>query len=311
MYVIYMLFVWNQAVGPEGTIMGTSGDGFARRRVELGAGPINYREIGEGRPIVFVHGFGVDGRLWDGTVAGLAEGHRCIVPDWPLGAHREAMSPSADMTVPGVARLIGEFLAALDLDDVVLVGNDSGGTLCQIHVTTDAPRVGALVLTNTDCFENFPPGHFKLMARLIRLPGVPALFAHSMRLRANRRSPLAYGALTAEPIDDALLRDWSAPQVADRGVRRDAARFFGSADPALTLAAAERFGELRIPTLIAWGTDDRFFPVEYGRRLADAIPGARLVEIEGAKTFVPMDRPEELARAIASFVAAPLATAER
>jgi pimeloyl-ACP methyl ester carboxylesterase len=291
--------------------MGTSGDGFARHRVELDAGPIHYRETGEGRPIVFVHGFGVDGRLWDSTVAGLAGRHRCIVPDWPLGAHREAMRPEADVTVPGVARLIGDFLAALDLDDVVLVGNDSGGTLCQILVTAGAPRVGGLVLTNTDCFENFPPGHFKLMARLIRLPGVPTLFAHSMRLRANRRSPLAYGALTVEPIDDGLLREWSAPQVADRGVRRDAARFFGSADPALTLAAAERFGELRIPALIAWGTDDRFFPVEYGRRLADAIPGARLVEIEGAKTFVPMDRPEELARAIASFVAAPLATAER
>src|SRR5690349_19770367 len=124
-------------------------DGLSRGRVELPAGPIRYREGGAGRPIVFVHGFGVDGRLWDGT-----EG---------------------------------------------------------------APRVGALVLTNTDCFENFPPGHFKLMSRAMRLPAVPTLFAHSMRLRANRQSPLAYGALTEAPIDDSLLRDWTEPQVRDKG----------------------------------------------------------------------------------------------
>jgi pimeloyl-ACP methyl ester carboxylesterase len=214
------------------------------------------------------------------------------------------------VTVPGVARLVGDFLAALDLDDVVLVGNDSGGTLCQILVTEGAPRVGALVLTNTDCFENFPPGHFKVMARLLRLPGVPAVFAHSMRLRANRRSPLAFGALTEEPIDDALLWDWSRPQIVDKGVRRDAARFFSSADNAMTIAAAERFGDLRIPVLVVWGTNDRFFPVEYGRRLAAAIPGAKLVELEGARTFVPLDRPEELAREIADFAAIPRPAAQ-
>lgn len=285
--------------------MGNDGDGFATKRIELEAGPIHYRERGEGRPIVFVHGFAVDGRLWDETARALPPDLHLILPDWPLGSHREAMRPDADMTVLGAARVIGDFLAALDLDDVVLVGNDSGGTLCQIHVTDGAPRVGALVLTNTDCFENFPPGHFKAMAKLMKLPGVPTLFAHSMRLRANRRSPLAYGALTERPIDDALLREWSEPQVADRGVRRDAARFFSSADSALTIAAAERFGDLRIPALIVWGTADRFFPVEYGRRLADAIPGARLVELDGARTFVPLDRPAELAREIAAFAASP------
>jgi pimeloyl-ACP methyl ester carboxylesterase len=281
--------------------MRENGDGFTSKRVELAAGPIRYREAGAGRPIVFVHGFAVDGRLWDETAAALLPGHRCILPDWPLGSHREPLNPDADLTVPGAARLIGELLEALDLDDVVLVGNDSGGALSQIHVTTDPSRVGGLVLTNCDCFEAFPPGHFKAMGRLIRLPGAPTLFAHSMRLRANRRSPLSYGALTERPIDDGLLRSWTEPQVKDRRVRREAAAFFGSADPSLTLAAAERLGELRIPATIVWGTNDRFFTPEHGRRLAEAIPGARLVELAGARTFVPLDRPAEVAREIAAI----------
>lgn len=283
--------------------MGTNADGFASHRVELGAGPIRYRERGEGRPVVFVHGFAVDSRLWDETALAIPPGLRLILPDWPLGSHREAMRPEADVSFPGVASIIGDFLAALDLDDVVLVGNDSGGALCQIRVTEDPSRVGGLVLTNCDCFENLPPGHFKLMARLIRLPGASAAFAHSMRAGAIRRSPLAYGALTERPIDDALLRAWTEPQVRDRGVRRDSTRFFASADNRYTLRAAERFAELRIPTLIVWGTADRFFTIEHGRRLAEAIPGARLVEIPGGRTFLPLDRPAEVAAEIAAFAA--------
>lgn len=284
--------------------MGTNGDGFATKRVELEAGPIRYREAGAGRPIVFVHGFAVDGRLWDGTAAGLLPGFRCILPDWPLGSHREAMRPEADITFPGMAHMLGEFLAALDLEDVVLVGNDSGGAICQIHVTEGPSRVGGLVLTNSDCFENLPPAHFKVLSRMMRLPGASAAFAHSMRLGPIRRSPLAYGALTERPIDDDLLRDWTEPQVADRGVRRDSTKFFVSADNRHTLRAAERFGELRIPTLIVWGTGDRFFTVEHGRRLAEAIPGAKLVEIPGGRTFLPLDRPAEVAREVEAFAGA-------
>ena len=281
--------------------MGKLGDGFAQRTVALDAGTIHYREAGAGRPIVFVHGFGVNGLLWEGTASRLSSTHRCIVPDWPLGSHREAMHPDADLTAPGVARLVSAFLAELDLEDVTLVGNDSGGAICQILVTESPDRVGRLVLTNCDCFEKFPPGHFKLISRMLRVPGVPTLFAQSMRLRANRRSPLAYGALTERPIDDELLRAWAYPQIRDRGVRRDGVRFFSSADSADTMRAAERLPDLRIPVLLLWGAADRFFPVGDARRLAELIPDSKLIEVPGGRTFVPLDRPDATAEAIAEF----------
>jgi pimeloyl-ACP methyl ester carboxylesterase len=276
--------------------------GFSSRRVELAGGAIHYREAGGGRPIVFVHGFLANGRLWEGTAAALAGANRCIVPDWPLGSHPEAMRPSADVTPRGVARMVSELLAALELEDVTIVGNDSGGAVSQILVTERPERIGRLVLTNCDCFEKFPPGRFALMAKAARLPGVSTLLANSMRLGFMRRSPMAYGALTSGPVDDEVLRAFTEPSIHDTGVRRDGIRFFTAADPRDTLAAAARFDELEIPVLLAWGVDDPFFTIGDARRLAAAIGDSTLVEIPGAGTFTALDRPDEVAAAIASFV---------
>ena len=204
--------------------------------------------------------------------------------------------------------MIAEFLAALDLDDVTIVGNDSGGAVSQILVTERPDRIGRLVLTNCDCFEKFPPKHFKAMSKALRLPGAAAAFAHSMRVRAIRRSPLAYGALTESPIDDSLLRSWTEPQLRDEGVRRDGSRFFAGADARDTMRAAEKLRDLEIPALLVWGDADRFFTIEDARRLAELIPDSTLVAIPGGKTFLALDRPAEVADAIAEFVAArPLA----
>lgn len=283
--------------------MGDRGDGSGRMSAALSAGTIHYEDQGKGEPIVFVHGFGANGLLWKDTAASLAGSHRCIVPDWPLGSHSEAMNETADLTPPGIARLISEFLTELDLEDVTIVGNDSGGAVCQILVTEMPERIARLVLTNCDCFEKFPPGHFKAMAKMLKVPGAATVMAQSMRLRVNRRSPLSYGALTAKPIDDELLIAWTEPQIHDAGVRRDGVRFFTSADTRYTMRAAEKLRDLRIPGLLVWGDADRFFTMEDARRLAGLIPDSRLVEIPGGKTFVSLDEPIQVADAIATFVA--------
>jgi len=278
-------------------------DGFDAQRVELEPGPIHYLEAGTGEPIVFVHGFGANGRLWTETAAALAETHRCIVPDWPLGSHSEAMSPSADLTPRGVSRLISEFLAALDLDGVTLVGNDSGGAVLQILVTEVPDRVGRLVLTNCDCFEKFPPQPFKSMFKAAQAPGGAIALARSLQVSAIRRGPLGYGSLTDEPMDEEVLRSFVDPLAKDAGVRRDGMRFAGGADSRDTLAAAAKLPRLEIPALLAWGVDDPFFTLEDARRLADLIPDSKLVEIPGAKTFTSLDKPIEVADAIGAFVA--------
>ena len=244
-------------------------DTFESRRVELSAGPIHYREAGTGETLVFVHGFGANGRLWTETAAALASSHRCIVPEWPLGSHSEAMKETADMTPRGVSRLISEFLEALDLENVTLVGNDSGGAVCQILVTEVPDRVGRLVLTNCDCFEKFPPQPFKSMFKAAQAPGGAVALAKSLQISAIRRGPLGYGGLSSKPIDEEVLRSFVDPLDRDAGVRRDGMRFAGGADTAPdTMAAAEKLPELTMPALLVWGADDPFFTLDDGRRLA-------------------------------------------
>jgi pimeloyl-ACP methyl ester carboxylesterase len=271
--------------------------------IALPTGIIDYHDTGSGPPVVLVHGALVDAQLWDPLVARLAATHRCIAPELPLGSHRRALAPDADITPHGVARLIGELLEALDLRDVTLIGNDTGGGLCQLVALDHGERVGRLVLTNCDAFETFPPKAFVPLFRLARIPGLLRAIYQPMRLAAARRLPLAFGML-GRRLPDALTHDWVQPVLHDRGVRRDVTRFLRGVKPGVLLDAGARLPTLRMPVLVAWGASDPFFRLDLGRRITAAIPGARMVEIAGSRTFVSQDAPDELARLVTEFSAA-------
>jgi len=270
--------------------------------VELAHGSITYHESGpqDGEPIVFVHGFLVDSRLWDGAAEGLSGEFRCIQPDLPMGSHRRAMKPDADLTPPGVAGLIRDFLEALDLENVTIVGNDSGGAMSQILVTRHPERIARLVLTNCDSYEHFPPGIFKTMPPMARIPGAMWALAQPMRIGLARRT--AYGPFTKTKLPDELLASWTEPVLEDAAIRRDTTKLVADMTKRYTLEAAARFSELRIPVLLTWGRDDGFFKPAQAERLAQGIPGAKLEWIDDAKTFLALDQPEELAERIAAFM---------
>ena len=268
--------------------------------LQLPQGTIRYRDIGEGEPIVFVHGYLVDGRLWTETAEQLATSHRCLVPDWPLGAHASAMNEDADLTPPGIARIIADFLDALDLRGVTIVANDSGGAMSQVLVTRHPERIGRLVLTNCDTFENFPPSVFKLLPPLAKLPGAMTVVGLPFRVPALRRA--AFAPFAKRPIPAALVDSWMKPSQSDPAINRDTAKVTAGMNKRFTLEAAERLKTFDRPTLIAWAPEDRFFKLRFAERLASDIPNARLVRIEDSLTFVPEDQPERLADEIAGFI---------
>ena len=270
------------------------------QQVDLPAGTIRYREAGEGKPVVFVHGFLVDGRLWDGVLDALSDRRRCIAPDWPIGAQQVAMKPDADLSPYGIAAIVASFLEALDLEDVTIVGNDSGGAMSQVLVTRHPERIGRLVLTNCDTHENFPPGVFKAMPPLARLPGGMAVLSAPFRIGALAR--VAFKPFARTPIPPDLVASWMEPGLHDPGVKRDAQKVTAGMDKRYTLEAAEKLRGTELPILLAWAPGDRFFPISYAKRLASET-GARIVEIPDAGTFVPLDQPERLADEIAAFVA--------
>jgi len=275
------------------------------QRIELTQGPIHYRDIGSGPPVVFVHGLLVNGSVF-GDVPERLTGHRVLVPHWPLGSHPEAMNAGADLSSHGLAALIAGFLEKLDLSDVTLVGNDSGGALCQLVAARHPERIGRLVLTTCDAFEIFPPPAFKYLLLAARLPGVMAFLSMMMRLvPLMQRLPIAYGALTKKRLSKQLLDSWVAPGT-NAGVRRDAGKFLRSIDSRQLFTAYETLRTFNKPVLLAWTPEDTHFPVTLAHRLREVMPHARLELIADAKVFVSLDQPERVAALISGF-ASPVA----
>ena len=271
--------------------------------IQLPQGTVQYRDEGSGPPVVLIHGLLVNGNVWERVVPTLSARARCIVPDLPLGSHRHAMRDGADLSPLGLAELIADLIARLELDDVTLVGNDTGGALCQLVVAHHPGRIGRLVLTNCDAFEHFPPPAFRFVIRALgRVPGAVAALELFGRARPMRRATMALAPLTVEPVPDELLKSWLAP-LRDRGVRRDLVRVLRRISPEHTLDAARRLAEFDRPALIVWGLRDPFFAFSDAERLAATLPDARLERIENARTFVQLDAPEQLAERIAAFVA--------
>jgi len=266
--------------------------------VELSHGTLHYLESGTGAPVVFLHGYLMGARLWDPVVHLLEDEFRCLVPDLPFGAHPAPMKPGAELTAAGLGRLVAEFLDALDLTDVTLVGNDSGAAVAQVVAARHAGRLGGLVLATGDAFDNFPPKPFRPLIAAARTGTLTPLFA-MLKARPARSLPTAYGWLTHGELPHDLIDQWVAAYFADHGVRRDLRRLTAALgdDEFMNQIAAE-LAAFTKPALLAWAADDKFFPVEHARRLAAILPNARLEVIADSRTWVMLDQPQRTAHLI-------------
>jgi len=273
--------------------------------VELSAGTIEYEDTGGGGPVVvLLHGLVMDGSLWRHVVADLSSDYRCVVPTLPLGGHRRPMRPDADLSLRGIARLVGEFLERLDLRDVTLVGNDWGGAQLLISEGR-AERVGRLVLASCEAFDNFPPG---LPGRAVwlaaKLPGGLNALAQPLRLRFLRRLPIAFGWMSKRPVPNDVMDAWLRPLLTQGEIRRDLRKYLRAVQKSEMLEAAEGLRAFDRPALVVWAAEDRVMPPDHGRRLAELLPRGELVEIADSYTLIPEDQPAELARVLRAFLAA-------
>jgi len=274
--------------------------------IDLPHGTVHYRDAGPADavspPVVFVHGFLVSATLWSKTADALASsGIRSYAPDLPLGSHTIALGSAADQSPRGIARQVIAFIEALELENVTLVGNDTGGAICQFLLDSDASRVGRVVLTNCDAFTNFPPAPFGLLVKACRSPTAIRAMLAPMRATAIRHSPAGFGLLARGPLDAEQTRAWVEPCLSDPAIRQNVASFAKHIDPQDLNVASNRLSRFGGPALLVWGTGDRFFKLGDAQRLRDAFANASLVEIENGRTFVPLDEPARLAGEIAAF----------
>lgn len=271
--------------------------------VTLPEGRIRYHERGEGPPIVFVHGILANADVWRHVVPGLADRFRCISPDWPLGGHRLPMGEGTDFSLFGLADLVDRTLAALDLDSVTLVGNDTGGAICQAVAARHPDRLARLVLTPCDAFDNFLPLPIKHLQLFGRTPAGLKMLAESLRFKPVQRLPIAFGLLTRRPIPRDIMASYTGPLRDHADTRRDFARLVRAISVRYTQEAASGLAGFDRPTLLAWARQN-FFPLAHAERLAGLLPDARLEIIEDCGPFVTEDQPQALVRLIEEFVAA-------
>lgn len=273
--------------------------------VDLDGARLRYYERGDGAPVVFVHGLFVNAYLWRKVVPGIAAaGYRCLAPDWPLGSHSVPV-PEADLTPTGVADLIASFVRKLDLQDVTIVANDTGGAITQILMARNPDLVGRVVLTPSDCYDSFLPSFFKALTQLARIPGSMRLVTQALRIPALRALPIAFGWLAKRPLPHEVTDVYLEPSRRDPAIRQDLRRFVKAVDKSYTLQAAMSFSTFPKPVLLAWAGEDRFFPLRLADRLSKDLPNATLRTIDDCYTFVPEDQPEQLIELILAFMHAP------
>ncbi|MET7766035.1 alpha/beta hydrolase [Streptomyces sp. NPDC005336] len=272
--------------------------------VELSAGTIEYEDTGGDGPVaVLLHGVAMDGSLWRDVVAALRPDIRCVVPTLPLGGHRRPMRPDADLSVLGVARLVAEFLERLDLTDVTLAMNDWGGAQALVADGRDE-RIGKLVITSCEAFENFPPGLPGANLRTaVRVPGGLGAAFGLLKLAPLRRLPMTWGWMTKRPVPSEVMDAWLQPLWTSPEIRRDLRKYVRGVPPVDELLRwAEALRTFDRPALVAWASEDRVMPPEHGLRLAGLLPQGQLVEIPDSYTLIPEDQPGRLAELMRAFV---------
>ncbi|HEY2038773.1 MAG TPA: alpha/beta hydrolase [Edaphobacter sp.] len=270
----------------------------SKRKIATPSGSISYRESGSGPVALFVHGVLLNGDLWRHQLDEFSDIRRCIAVD--LLAHGDTeIQPDQDVSVTANARMLREFLDALHIEQVDLVGNDSGGGIAQIFAALNPSRVRSFALTNCDAHDNWPPEAFKPFLAMAAAGGLRGALDTMLSDKDFYRSPQALGPAYEHPehVTDETIEGYLRPFLRTEQRTNDLQRFLGAFDNKHTLAVEEQLRKLTAPTLIAWGTDDIYFPVEWSKWLAETIPGTRKrVELKGARIFFPEERPEEFNR---------------
>jgi len=262
------------------------------RTVQTPSGLIGYTEQGSGPVALFVHGVLLNGHLWRHQLADLSDIRRCIAVD--LLAHGDTeIAPDQDVSVTANAKMLNEFLDALHIDQVDLVGNDSGGGISQIFAALYPQRVRSLTLTDCDTHDNWPPEAFKPFLAMAAAGGLRGTLEAMLADKSVYRSPQALGPAYEHPeqLTDDIIEKYLRPFLRSEQRLHDLERFLAAFDNKHTLAIEDRLKALKTPTLIVWGTDDIYFDVKWAHWLGDNIPGTRRrVELQGARIFFPEER---------------------
>ena len=281
------------------------------KRVELSCGNLEYLDVGEGSPLLLLHGVLVNSSNWDRVFAALSKHHRCIAPTLPLGAHTLSLNATIDLTPSGIANLLQEFMDALGLEQAIVVGNDTGGAYAQVLAAKYSDRVKALVLSSCDALDVFPPPQFSTLQKFIDAPFFTKLLALVFRIKPLLTSHWVLGLLSSKLTDQEIFEKYLKHFVQDKSVRREFKKVVRGLSPQYTQTAAAELARLNKPTLLLWAAEDKLFPVSLAERLNDLFSDSQLLLVENSLTYIQVDQPDLFVRHVLEFAENSPVTTER
>jgi pimeloyl-ACP methyl ester carboxylesterase len=268
-----------------------------RKVVETRHGSFAYAELGRGPATVFVHGLFVSNYLWHGTIDALRSERRCIAYNLPHHGGSE-IPAGQSLALDAQAEMLEGFCDALELGELDLVANDTGGAVAQALAVRSPARIRTLTLTNCEA-RDWLPSHDEFAQALSALAEqgrlAAALKGAYDDFEAIRRGAFANTLQWPERLLDEEIRGLIHPHQATLEAAQQLERSLASLAPEQLAALEPRLRELDVPTLLAWGSGDPIFPLHLADWLRDTIPGCReLVEVEGGMLFWPFERGDEL-----------------
>ncbi|GKU80099.1 alpha/beta fold hydrolase [Paenibacillus sp. L3-i20] len=273
------------------------------KEAQIEGGRIKYHDYGSGQAIVFLHGALSNGNTWRKVLPLLAHQFRCIAPDLPFGGHSVPLNADTNLNPTGISTLLKQFIDTLELDNIILVGNDTGGAYAQIFATTYPDTISQLILCNTDAFEVFPPKTFSLLKQGVKIPGFTWLMAQAFRFKPLLKTSLVLGLLSHTLSKKELSELYVHHFIHQKGVREDFIKVVNGWSTDYTLLAAEKLVNFQKPVLVIWGADDtKLFPLELGQRVYCIFPKAHFKVINHSLTYVQEDQPEAFVNGLLDFL---------
>jgi haloalkane dehalogenase len=267
------------------------------RFLDVGAGEVAYRRVGEGPDVLFVHGWPVSGATFRLLLPYLADSATCHVIDLP-GTGSSRFTPDTPLSIDRHITSVQRVIDLLELDSVAVVGHDSGGLIAR-HAVAGDPRLRSMGLIDTEQPQGLT-WRFRQFLLARHLPGFGAVFGWLVGQPRLRRQPLVLGGAFAEPsmLDGEFDEFFLTPLAADTARRDAAVRLLRSFDIRYVDELSGVHQRIDVPVQLVWGADDPFFPADAAREMVDTFPDAELVVVDDARLFVHEERPDEVASAL-------------
>lgn len=283
-------------------------DGFSTQKklLKLPDSTVAYVELGEGPPLLLLHGCPFSAYEWSAVLPELAKHFRVIVPDL-RGLGDTPVRLNDDYRLPTDVTLVRQLMDELEIPSAYFVAHDHGGAVLQLLMQHDPARITKAVISNAEAYDQWPSAPELPILKAIVHPATSPLMYHALKFEWAQRLAFSIAVHDVNTLTPPLLRGYALPHMATPERWQRLRRFFRwQLDPTharLTTGAVPAMRAFRAPTLLLWGEQDENFGPRIARRLARDIPGVVGIHFLRRSEHMPFaEEPVEYAQTVVAFL---------